>query len=272
MARSARNSSSFATVPNSGMFGMPLAVASARIMSSAPTPGTTAAKRSGRSVIARPTRMPPALRPMMPSRALVVYFCAIRYSAAAMKVLPGVGLGRLVARLVPVVAVDAAAANVRHRVDAAALEPREPRRRVVRLLQKAVRAVAVEQRRIGAVELDVGAMDDGERHLGAVVTRHLHFGDDQALGRVEWPERLQSRIGRRSGALHDVDLPRARPAARAEDRAVEVRPSRHYPHAAFDRQGDRGGIARTPGAAQEALHRAFARLDIEAVLDRMQVD
>src|SRR3954469_16555909 len=87
------------------------------------------------------------------------------------EVLPGVGLRRLVARLVPVVAVDAAAANVRPRVDAAALEPREPRRRVVRLLGKAVRAVAVEQRRIGAVELDVGAMDDGGGDLAAVVPR-----------------------------------------------------------------------------------------------------
>src|SRR3954470_4516263 len=37
------------------------------------------------------------------------------------EVLPGVGLGGLVARLVPVVAVYAAAAHVRHRVDAAAL-------------------------------------------------------------------------------------------------------------------------------------------------------
>src|SRR5207244_6965408 len=44
------------------------------------------------------------------------------------EVLPGVGLGRLVARLVPVVAVDAAAAHVGDSVDAAALEPGKPHR------------------------------------------------------------------------------------------------------------------------------------------------
>ena len=49
------------------------------------TSGTAAANSSGRSVIARPTRMPPALPPLMPSLAGVVHPSAIRYSAQAAK-------------------------------------------------------------------------------------------------------------------------------------------------------------------------------------------
>ena len=67
------------------MFGTPLGVVSARTMSSAPTDGITAANRSGRSVIARPTRMPPALPPQIARRAGFVQPCATRYSAQAMK-------------------------------------------------------------------------------------------------------------------------------------------------------------------------------------------
>ena len=53
-------------------------------MSRTPTLGRATAKRSGRSVIALPTRMPPALAPLMASRVGEVYFSAIRYSATAM--------------------------------------------------------------------------------------------------------------------------------------------------------------------------------------------
>src|SRR5205823_3607253 len=50
------------------------------------------------------------------------------------EVLPGVRLRRLVARLVPIVAVDATAAHIRHGVHAAALKPGEAGRVVARLL------------------------------------------------------------------------------------------------------------------------------------------
>jgi hypothetical protein len=39
-----------------------------RVVSITPTAGTAAANRSGRSVIARPTKMPPALPPLIASR------------------------------------------------------------------------------------------------------------------------------------------------------------------------------------------------------------
>jgi hypothetical protein len=45
------------------MFGTPFVVVSTRMQSSAPTSISAAVNRSGRSVIARPIRMPPALPP-----------------------------------------------------------------------------------------------------------------------------------------------------------------------------------------------------------------
>ena len=61
IASSAPNPSFVATLPNSGIFGIPFGEFSARSMSRQPTPHTTAPKASGFSVIARPTVMPPAL-------------------------------------------------------------------------------------------------------------------------------------------------------------------------------------------------------------------
>src|SRR6185312_7749866 len=79
------NPSSVLTDQNSGMFTGPFGENSTRRVSETPTRSITAAKRSDRSVSDRPTRMPPALPPSIPSFAADVYFCRIRYSALAMK-------------------------------------------------------------------------------------------------------------------------------------------------------------------------------------------
>src|SRR4030095_11993069 len=78
------NPSAFLTVRNSGMFGMPLAVDSKRSASDTGTTSTAAPKSSGRSVIERPTKIPPALPPMIDSFAGEVYLFAISHSAHAM--------------------------------------------------------------------------------------------------------------------------------------------------------------------------------------------
>jgi hypothetical protein len=57
------------------MFGGPFIVVSNRSMSVQPTLMWAAANRSGRSMIARPMRMPPALPPSPHSLAGEVYFC-----------------------------------------------------------------------------------------------------------------------------------------------------------------------------------------------------
>ncbi len=56
-----------------------------RSMSMTPTPGSAAAKSSGRCVIVAPTSSPPLLRPPIASLLGAVYFSSMRYSAAAMK-------------------------------------------------------------------------------------------------------------------------------------------------------------------------------------------
>ena len=71
------------TVPNSGMLGTPFDEDSARIMSDTGTCPTAAPNRSGRSVIARPTKMPPALPPMIESLSVDVHLFATSHSAHA---------------------------------------------------------------------------------------------------------------------------------------------------------------------------------------------
>src|SRR5436190_22281559 len=83
IAYSDLNPSSVLTVPNSGMLGTPLADDSMRTMSDAGTCATAAPKRSGRSVIARPTKMPPALPPMIESLSVDVHLFATSHSAHA---------------------------------------------------------------------------------------------------------------------------------------------------------------------------------------------
>ena len=71
------------TVPNSGMLGTPFAENSARTASDTGTWSTAAPKSSGRSVIARPTKMPPGAAALIASFAGDVYLFATSHSAHA---------------------------------------------------------------------------------------------------------------------------------------------------------------------------------------------
>ena len=71
----------------------------------------------------------------------------------------------------PLLAELAAAAQIGDRVDAAHLEPHQPADAERRRERDVEAAVAVEQRRMAAVELDVLAVHDEHRDLGAVLAR-----------------------------------------------------------------------------------------------------
>src|ERR1017187_4380734 len=73
------------TVPNSGVLTGPLGENSPRIAFAHPTLQTAAANKSGRSVMARLIRIPPALGPVPPSFRGLVYPFLMRYSAQEMK-------------------------------------------------------------------------------------------------------------------------------------------------------------------------------------------
>ena len=93
-------------------------------MSITPTAGSAAPNRSGRCVMHGADEQA-AVAAAVRSRAsgVDVYFSRIRYSAAAMKSSKTFCFFCEPARVVPLLAVLAAAAQVRHRVDAAHLEP-----------------------------------------------------------------------------------------------------------------------------------------------------
>ena len=159
-------------------------------------------------------------------------------------VLPGVGLRRLPARAMPVVAVDAAAAHVGDHQDAAALQPRQQARAECRLLHHAVRAVAIQDQRIAAVELRARGQDDRRRHLDAVVAGDLDLACLDAFRRVEAAggnERERATWGPRAPHRPPVDgvvACDAGPAAERDDRAVLLGVGVGEPDGAFDRQFD----------------------------------
>ena len=87
------------------------------------------------------------------------------------KIIEHVLLFREVAGLVPFFAELAAASNIRHDVDAAAIEPKPPRKIKIGRHADAVAAVAVEQRRILSVALRSFSGNDVERNFGAILRR-----------------------------------------------------------------------------------------------------
>src|SRR6266404_5341685 len=80
------------TVPNSGVLTGPLGENSRRIAFAHPTLQTAAANKSGRSVMARLMRIPPALVPVPASFWGLVYPFLTRYSAQEMKSFHVLGL------------------------------------------------------------------------------------------------------------------------------------------------------------------------------------
>src|ERR1035441_2914147 len=82
--RAGHSTGSF-TVPNSGVLTGPLGENSSRIAFAHPTLQMAAANKSGRSVMARLIRIPPALVPVPPSFWGLVYPFFTRYSAQEIK-------------------------------------------------------------------------------------------------------------------------------------------------------------------------------------------
>src|SRR5215831_4677709 len=88
----ALHSASSFTVPNSGVFTGPFGVNSIRIAFAQPTLQIAARNKSGRSVIARLIKIPPALVPVPDSLSGLVYLCLTRYSPQEIKSFHVLGL------------------------------------------------------------------------------------------------------------------------------------------------------------------------------------
>ena len=165
----------------------------------------------------------------------------------------------------PGVAVHAAAAHVGDDHDAAALEPGERARAEPRLLDHAVRAVAVQDQRIAAVELRARGQDDRRRHFDAVVAGDLDLARLDAFRCVEAAGGNQGERTRRR-TVDRVVARDAGPAAERDDRAVLLGVGVGEPDGAFDRQLDRGDLRRAVvRQALEALDDAVAARDVDAV-------
>ena len=116
-------------------------------MSITPTAGSAAPKSSGRWVMQAPTSRPPFEPPAIASLGGVVYLCSISHSAAAMKSSKTFCLRQLRPRLVPRLAVFAAAAQVGLGIDAPHLHPDQVAHAERRRQRDVEAAVAVEQGR-----------------------------------------------------------------------------------------------------------------------------
>ena len=186
------------------------------------------------------------------------------------RVAPGVGLRLPIARLVPLLAVLAAAPDVRDGEHAAAFEPGEVLRAEKRRLRNSIGPVAIEDRRRRAVELQPFAVNDRQRHERAVVRLRLHFQRDQVARVVVSTLRLQLRVGRApDGRIVGVIAAEARPGPGVEhdtglpgigDERIDV---------ARERQLDRGGArARCVLEAEEVAHARRHPAHVERVLAR----
>ncbi len=139
----------------------------------------------------------------MPRCAGEVIARATRSSADGDEVLERLDAVLLLRRLVPARPELAAAADVGQDVDAAARQPvRADRGGVARLLRDLEAAVAVEQRRAGAVGPVAGRRDEEVRDLRAVL-RHRLLLDDVHAGRVEEGRHRLELLGR--PARHEVE-------------------------------------------------------------------
>ena len=173
------------------------------------------------------------------------------------RVVPGVRLGRLVAGLVPVLTVLAAAAHVRDGKHAAAVEPGQKGRPVERRLRDAVGAVAIEDGRIAAVELD--ALPCTRSTAARACRRRLDL--DLRRGRGSADCRTCPAAGARcrrpsSAGLVGVVAAEARPGSQVEHRAGAARIRRQRVDVAGKRQLDRHRLrARRVGHAQHVARR-----------------
>ena len=125
--------------------------------------------------MAPPTVMPPALVPS-PARVLRrSIFVVDQILRASQKIGDGISLGAFAAAAVPILTVFPAAANVRHRYHAAALQPRQRSRIERRIIGNAIRPISVQQRGMRAIHLQPALMNNGKRHHSAIRSLGFHL-------------------------------------------------------------------------------------------------
>ena len=156
---------------------------------------------------------------------------------AADEVIDGVLLAELSTRLVPCLTALAAAANVRNRQDAAALQPRQRTDIKRRLDRDAVGAIGGQQRRIRAIERQFATMQDRQWDRGRAISgRYRHFFRRNHR-HVDRATRLQSGVGELSRLRCErIDQSRRRPALQLQRKAGAAVVGADARDAAADRQ------------------------------------
>src|SRR5581483_1402300 len=237
---------SVVTLPNSGTFGGPL--------------GEVGRVAGDRAAHRDPARAP-AARAELRGRGVALCDHPLR---AVDEVADRVDLVRVLAGEMPLLAVLAAAAHVRDRDDAAALEKREPPGAEGRIARDAVRAVRVQHRRIAAVELHVAAVDDGQRYYDAVPRGDTDLVRDDA-GVVDRRRRIELRVAQRT-ARRIVRVPARRlgPAFELQQEAWAVELRGEARDRAVHRERDLGARS-VVGDAGDSAEPVFARLHVHRV-------
>ena len=184
------------------------------------------------------------------------------------QVQPGVGLVGHAPRVVPLLAVLAAAAHMGDGVNAAAFEPGHAQRRKRRVYRDAVGPVSVHDGRVAAVEFDIGAVEYGQGHFDPVVGGDAHFAGDKAGHRVEGAAGEQAVVGELPGVgVEAVANAAANPRAFIHAQTAQGR--RHRGH--VSRAAARRGQTLNSGPGRLAQHPAdavFPGVDVQGIAGR----
>ena len=177
------------------------------------------------------------------------------------RVFPGVGLAQLASRHPPGIAVDAAAAHVGHCQHATLLQPRDIAGAKAGGFAVAVRPVAQQQRRVGAVQLQPLAMQDGHGHHHAVVAANQHVAHDH-LRQTGRGGGFEPRHWPRAVALQQITASGLGPTGQRDDE-IGMRVGRIAGNAggARERQRNRAPCAVTGRISAKANRRALSHLD-----------
>ena len=165
--------------------------------------------------------------------------------------------------------MDAAAAHMTRRADAALFEPGERGRLEIRLIDRAVRTVSHEQRGILSVERDALAMNDRQRHRCAIVTACLGLDELDVAWCVVRATRLQSVVGPASRPrIVAKELVAAIPCFDANEHAHDTRVGADELERALVRQRDLLGARAAVGEAHQARGHCVAELYVQRILRR----
>ena len=170
-------------------------------------------------------------------------------------------------------AKDAAAARVGHREHATSVQPGQAADAEEGFFGDAVAGVAVQQRRVAAIEQHAGLVDDAHRHHRAVVALYQHLGGQHIARRVVGPVRLQPGVDDAAIGAHLVDLARTRPAVQVQQHTRQVGARAVTAQVEGSQHGQRHFFSHrivAVGAAQQLLHVAVARGHVECVAGHRQ--